>query len=167
MRIIVARLLQQVSSGGKARTSRTAATAVGSNQQLPCSPAGSYSLLPSAGARIPVSIAFREDQLSDCPVRLWAGVQDTVGVCLGPGDNIKSSCVCICWKGERSSSANLSSRLPLLLRSQCSKGLSCCALVVALTAANSSNSSSRSKQQQPLCALGTLLYMSRAWGSNP
>lgn len=98
MRIIVASLLQQVSSGRK--TSRSTTTAGGSHQQLPCFPSGSYSLLPSAGARIPVSIVFREDLLPGCPESHWAGVQDTVGVCLGAGDSVKSSCVRFCWKGE-------------------------------------------------------------------
>lgn len=67
MRIIAARFLQQVSSRGTARSSRSTATAGGFNQQLPCSPAGSYSLLPSAGARIPASIAFSEGPAARLP----------------------------------------------------------------------------------------------------
>lgn len=83
MRIMVPKLLQQVSSGVKAASSRPpAAQSVtgGSNRQPPRFPAGYYSLLPSTAARIPISIAFSGDLLPGCPVRHWALVW-SAGVC--------------------------------------------------------------------------------------
>lgn len=86
--------------GEQRRRPPGAQSVTGGSKQQSCSPSGYYSLLPSTAARIPVSIAFSGELLPGCPVRHWSGAQESVGVCLGAGESVRDSCVCIYCKSE-------------------------------------------------------------------